>query len=208
MKRFIALFLVFSILALSENMYAKERHGVIIEIYKTKPKMDGTPFEMFDIKGELIAVKENSLLLLDSKSGTDVAVDINEIYSIKIVKKSKALPVAVFGLLIGGVGGAVIGSTGKGKLLEQVEETPLEPYFRELTKNPPILLWGVMCGFHGLMIGGLIGASTGTDETIQIKGKSDSEIQEILEILHKKARIRDPSFTLLSSQNIPCFSSN
>ena len=196
MKRFIALFLVFSILALSENMYAKERHGVIIEIYKTKPKMDGTPFEMFDIKGELIAVKENSLLLLDSKSGTDVAVDINEIYSIKIVKKSKALPVAVFGLLIGGVGGAVIGSTGKGKLLEQVEETPLEPYFRELTKNPPILLWGVMCGFLGLMIGGLIGASTGTDETIQIKGKSDSEIQEILEILHKKARIRDPSFTL------------
>jgi hypothetical protein len=191
MKKFIASLLVFSILALSANLYAKEKRGANIEIYKTRPKMEGTPFEMSDIKGELIAVKENSLLLLDLKSGTDVAVDINEIYSIKIVKKSKALPVAVFGLLIGGVGGAVIGSTGKRKLLEQVEETPLEPYFRELTKNPPILLWGVIGGFLGLLIGGLIGASTGTDETIQITGKSDSEIQEILEELRKKARIRN-----------------
>lgn len=190
MKKFTALFLVFSILALSANLYAKEKRGANIEIYKTRPKMEGTPFEMSDIKGELIAVKENSLLLLDSNSGTDVAVDINEIYSIKIVKKSKALPVAVFGLLIGGVGGAVIGSTHKRTTLELTEETPLEPYFRELTKSNP-LLFGVIGGFLGLMIGGLIGASAGTDETIQITGKSDSEIQDILEKLRKKARVKN-----------------
>jgi len=54
MRRFTAVFLVFSILLLSGAMYAKERKGtdLIIE------NKDG-----HKLVGELIAVKQNSLLL-------------------------------------------------------------------------------------------------------------------------------------------------
>lgn len=43
----------------------------------------------------------------------------------------------------------------------------------------------------GALLGGLIGAFAGTDETIRIEGKSDSGIQEILEKLRKKARVKN-----------------
>jgi len=42
------------------------------------------------IEGELITVKPNSLLLLDTE-GKDVSIDIGDIKVIRIVKKSKAL---------------------------------------------------------------------------------------------------------------------
>jgi len=41
------------------------------------------------------------------------------------------------------------------------------------------------------LIGGFIGMSLGKEGTIQIEGKSDSEIQEAMDKLRKKARIRD-----------------
>ncbi len=59
MKKFISLFLVLSILLLSGNMFAKEKRGANVEIYKTKIelKMKGTPWEKSaskpDLRGEL-----------------------------------------------------------------------------------------------------------------------------------------------------------
>jgi hypothetical protein len=91
MKKLISLFLVFSLLALSANLYAKERRGAKLIITKT----DGQ-----QIRGELITVKPSSLLLL-SITGRDVSVDIADIKVIKIVKKSKALLGACIGLLAG-----------------------------------------------------------------------------------------------------------
>jgi ABC-type lipoprotein release transport system permease subunit len=47
---------------------------------------------------------------------------------------------------------------------------------------------------YGLIIGtvgAIIGAVAGTDKTIQLEGMTDSEIQETLDKLRKKARIRD-----------------
>jgi hypothetical protein len=55
------------------------------------------------------------------------------------------------------------------------------------------LLWDG--AFIGTSVGGLFGAyiggSVGRDEKIQIEGMTDSEIQETLDRLRKKARIRD-----------------
>ena len=93
MRKAISLFLVFSILVLSAPLTAKERKGADLIIQKK----DGT-----QVRGELIAVKENSLLLLDRESGADVTVDIGAIRVIKIKKKSKLLKGAGNGLLIGG----------------------------------------------------------------------------------------------------------
>ena len=176
MKKFVALFLVFSLLVLSGNMFAKEKRGAEIEIYKTKQvinlKMEGTPWEKLNIepniRGELIAIKENSLILLERDSGADVSIDIADIKAIRIVRKSKAL----IGLLVGGAFGALLGRvTYTGGFI-----------------GSPGFSAGIGAAF-GALLGTLTGASEGTDEKIQIEGKSNSEIKEVLEKLRKKARV-------------------
>ncbi len=79
MKKFTALFLVFSLMMLSVNLYAKERRGAKLIV----TKKDGQ-----QVEGELITVKPNSLLLLDTE-GKDVSIDIEEIKIIRVVKKLK-----------------------------------------------------------------------------------------------------------------------
>jgi hypothetical protein len=91
-KIFVSLFLVFSILALSGNLMAKERRGAKLIITKK---------DWQQVKGELIAVKQNSLLLL--VSGVDVGVDISDIKVVRIVKKSEAVAGLVVGVLVGGI---------------------------------------------------------------------------------------------------------
>jgi hypothetical protein len=70
MKKFTDLFLVFCILALSGNLFAKERKGADLIIQKKEGQQ---------VRGELIAVKENSLLLLERESGADMPVDIGDV---------------------------------------------------------------------------------------------------------------------------------
>ncbi len=53
------------------------------------------------------------------------------------------------------------------------------------------LVLALWFGIPGLLVGAVVGSIIGTDKTIQIEEKSDSEIQESLEYLRKKARIPD-----------------
>ena len=160
MKKLIALFLVFSLLALSGNLYAKKK---VAEI--KVQKKDG-----WQIRGELIAVKVNSLLLL-SESGADVSVYIKEVNVIKIIKKPKTSYGAGLGIIAGVGAGALIG-------------------YRVGYRTERGTVWrGVTGGLAGAIIGSFIGAEIGKDKTIQIEGKSDSEIKEALEKLRKKARV-------------------
>ena len=176
MKKFIALFLVFSIIGLYGNLYAKERRGANVEIFKTKPKMEGTPWETPDIKGELIAVKESSLLLLDSASGADVSIDIGDIKVIKIVRESKVGKGVGIGLLVGGgIGAAQFIAADKSGMFGGMGE---------------MMIGGALV-LLGVVFGAFTGAAAGQDITIQIEGKSDTEIKEILEDLRKKARVPD-----------------
>ena len=46
-------------------------------------------------------------------------------------------------------------------------------------------------GAIGAIFGGTMGTVLGTYETIQVEGMTDSETQETLDKLRKKARIRD-----------------
>lgn len=157
MKKFIALFLVFSLLSLSGNLFAKERRGADLVI----TKKDGQR-----VRGELIAVKENSLLLKDRGSGGDVTIDIKDIRVIKIVKKSEFLLGAGTGLLVCG---------GLGAAIHQIEPE----------------LAAIIFGTIGFFIGGLIGVGAGLDKTIQIEGRYDLGVKMVLEKLRKKARIPD-----------------
>jgi len=167
-KKFIALFIVFSLVMLSVNLYAKERRGAKLII----TKLDGQ-----QIKGELITVKEDSLLLLDSESGADISVDIDDIKVIKIMKKSEVWKGVRIGGFIGVVAGALLFIASE---KWKVGTLPVAVF------TSPAILGGAI----GASIGGTFGVAA-AGKTIQIEGKPDSEIQEALEKLRKKARIRD-----------------
>ena len=184
MKKFISLFLVVSILAFSVNLFAKERKGADLIIQRT----NGT-----QVRGELIAVKQTSLLLLERESGVDVSVDIREIKLIEIVKKSKTLARGSIGLISGGMVGALFGfmkgddPAGYGTMWGK----PLWIEQGILIAEEKALYYGILIGLSGAILGGIIGALEGADKTILIEGKSDSEIKEILEKLRKKAMVRN-----------------
>ena len=172
MKKFTALLLIFSLMMLSANLYAKERRGAKLII----TKKDGQ-----QIKGELITVKPNSLLLLDTE-GKDVSVDIGDIKVIRIVKKSKIGKGALYGGLIGGGLATLIAV----KLSARGEGW--EWFGGDGTTGGEFALYGIIAG---LIIGGFFGATAGTGEAIQIEGMPPKTIEFYLAKLRKKARIRD-----------------
>jgi hypothetical protein len=184
MKRFIALFLVISFLGMHCATYERgeglslepgQKPGVNLVFWK---------LDWQQVEGELIAVRGDSLLIKESESGTDVSVDIKDIRTIKIGRDSNLLSSFGFGLIIGAGFGAAIGWSG----------TPGkpgwgDPFHYDVTEN--IKNFGIFFGLIGALIGVMTGAAAGKDKTIQIEGKSDTELKEILKDLHKKARVPD-----------------
>ena len=160
---------------LSVNLYAQKGQGAKLIVIKK----DGQTTVMM----ELIAVKENSLLFLDTQ-GKDISVDIGDINIIHIVKRSTfSSSRAVRGSLIGGCIGALYGLVSY--------RTNLPPVWYEMTTSQK----AIVCGLLFATAGGVIGAFSGRKEykikTIQLEGMTDSEIQETLDKLRKKARVRD-----------------
>ncbi len=173
-KKFTALFLIFCLVALSGNLTAQEKKGAKL----TVEKIDGQ-----EVMGELITVKKDSLLLLNTETNADITVQIKDVKAITIRKKSLMFE---FGLL-GALGGAATqGLTGK----TDRKVTGTIAADDELTEHgmPSFLLYGAIAGGVGL----LLGAAMGMNKKIQIQGKSDTEIQKALEDLSKKARV--PNF--------------
>jgi hypothetical protein len=166
MKKFVSLFLVFSLVVLSGNLYAKKKGAEIMV-----QKKDGQ-----QVRGELITVKENLLLLLETK-GADVSVDIGDVRKITIVRKSKAGKGAIYG--------AILGAFFTTILIVEDQSQPVSFDFGVYLGASAVFIGG------GSLLGALFGLDSGRDETIQIQGKYDSEIKEILEKLRKKARIRN-----------------
>jgi hypothetical protein len=173
MKKFIALLLIFSVISLYGNMYAKEKRGIDLLVQKT----DGV-----QIRGELIAVKKNSLLLKESESGADMTVDVDDLKVITIVKKSKVWIGGGYGFLGGASLGAVIGIA--------LGDDP--PGWFSYTAAEKAFMFGAALGLIGIIIGGIFGAASGTDETIHFETMSEQQINFKLENLRKKARV--PNF--------------
>lgn len=170
-KKFISLFLVFSLVMLSVNLYAKERRGAKLIITKKDGQL---------IEGELITVKPNSLLLLDIE-GKDLSVGIADIKVIRIEKKSGFWKGAGTGALIGVGTGALIG------FLDDDDSSGLVWF----TAEQKAIIIGIAFGALGLLIGGIVGLASKGEKTIQFENMTDLEIQETLDRLCKKARIRD-----------------
>ncbi len=167
-KKLTSLFLVFSLVALSGNLIGSERKGVNLDIQK----IDGQK-----VMGELVTVKPDSLLILDSE-GVDVSVDIKDVKTIKVLKKSKGYELGLAGFLVGaGYSGIAHSGTRKD---QEGEEATQHFVFKTIAIGGITALAGI-----------IIGMALGIDKTIKIEGKSDVEIDAVLEKLSKKARIRN-----------------
>jgi len=171
-KKFISLLLIFSLMILPTTLYAKERRGAKLIVIKK----DGG-----QIEGELITVKPNSLLLLNTE-GKDVSVDVEEIKVIKIVYKK-----SVFvreGALRGLLGGFAVGVsiTGMVALMLRASGGEALSYMAQ---------FGGVGALVGVIVGTILRAVLKPVEPIKIEGKSDKKIKKILKKLRKKARIRD-----------------
>ncbi len=168
MRKIIVLFLAFSVFSISVSLMAKERRGSDLVVQNK----DGRKVE-----GELIAVKRNAILLRLSYSSLETSIDIDDIKIITIMKGTKAGIWSFYGFVIGGSIGVLLASTSKGWG----------------SGTPRLIgLSGAFWGLLGCYMGWGVGDGIERKETIQIEGKSDSEIKEILEDLRKKARV--PNF--------------
>ena len=171
-KKFISLFLVFSLLTI--NCLPKRR-GINLNVTKT----DGQP-----IKGELIAVKENSLLLLEKEVGVDVSINISDVKIITIKGSPMGLRLAT--PFLSAAAGAVLGfsvwliRSAFGLAYIFAEEGKAQKDAKKYASSGALIV-----GCLGLVV-----AMIDTDKTIQIEGMSDSEIQRTLKKLRKRARIR------------------
>ncbi len=166
-KKFISLFLVFSFMMLSVNLYAEERRGAQLLITKKNG---------LQIECELLIVKMDSLIWRRKFSADHITTNIRDIKTIRIIRKSKALLGAGTGFLVGGsIGALAVAGSGSS-----------EDYFGGIG----ILIGIGVLGGIGALCGAGIGASEGTDIKIQIEGMTDLEIQEALDKLRKKARFR------------------
>jgi len=151
------------------NLESSSKRGAEIVVQKN----DST-----QLHGELIAVKKKSLLLLDSESGIDVSAPIEEIEIIHILKGPKTGLGAISGFLIGGAVGAA--AVSKSRDCNQCPSSA--------QRN---LIGGALVGSLGALVGALIGSSAGGNELIIIQGLPQEELNEVLEGLRSKARIRN-----------------
>lgn len=164
MKKFFTLFVIFFFLILQANLYSEKKGAELII-----QKRGG-----LKVRGELIAVKEESLLLMERETGGDVSVDVKEIRAVVIVKKPKLNYGFFGGLLVGGALGGYLGATMYGP-----GETALA------------VMFGALGAAAFATLGGFIFGAVSTDEAIYFYGKSDAEIQDILKRLRSMARVKN-----------------
>jgi hypothetical protein len=180
MKKLIVLALIFSLVGFSTNLAAKD--GVKLKIQKKGGQQ---------ISGELIAIKDRSLMLIDG-SGDYVSSAIDEINTIIIGSKSKFWNGAIPGFILGAVGGAVVGSKVSEPAAPQDENVVTAFGYAIEEKAAPVyggVVGGIIGGVLGATIGGVIASSiNGPQETFRIEGKSQEEINRVLGKLRSKAR--------------------
>ena len=171
--------LIFVLIAFPSELLTKERRGAKLQIQKK----DNT-----FLTGELIAVKTESLLLVDQDTAADISVALDEIDTIEILKKPKVLFGAGMGLLFG----AAIG-TASGFILGDDEPRLGDEQgdFKTRTASEKALVNSILFGLIGLIGGGIVGADMGKTETIYFNDLTPEEKTKTLQKLSSKARIPD-----------------
>ena len=161
-KKIAVSFFVLLLVVFSAELFSGERRGADLKIFQR----DGS-----QTTGELIAVRKNSLLLLDSSSAVDVSIDVQDIKNIEIIKKSKT----VLGLCLGGAVGGVA-AYGGSYLAWNFEKKET---------------WAVAGAVVGMVVGAMIGSALSDPETIRIESVSAEKTRDILMRLQSQARLTE-----------------
>jgi hypothetical protein len=138
-------------LALPSGLPAKERRGA--EIIVTR--LDGS-----GIKGELIAVKPDSLLLLSE--GKDVSIGRADVHTVVIIRKSQAGLLAAVGGAAGAAAGVVLGLNWN---FEAISDS----------RAGGAVFGGAAIGAGGALLGYLAGQLTGRDPSFTVAGRQEAD---------------------------------
>jgi len=162
--------LTLSFFCLLGNLSARDRKkGADIIIQKKDGKT---------IKGELLAVKNNEIILMDSINLSGIKLKSEEIQKITIARKSGFFKGMGLGLVIGGGSGALLGlASGDDKA----------GWF-SMTAGEKSAAGGLGLGILGALAGGIVGAIKGIDESVALEGRTQEEMDRIFQKLNTKSR--------------------
>ena len=163
---------VASLALLCPDLVAKEKRGSKLEVTCREGRRVSRR-----VVGELIAVKTDSLLLVQEYSEFDLSIAIADITRIKVIKKPSARKWGTYMSLLGLCGGVLRGYS----LRDDTEELwPLASIYL-----------GAGFAVGGFAVGALAGHLASKGETFEFEGRSESEIKGMLDRLRKMARVRD-----------------
>jgi hypothetical protein len=157
------IYFVLFIIFLSQQQIWADRKGAQIRLQRTDQQT---------LEGELIAVRDTQLILIDSTS-QDQAIDLSEISTMFIKRDAHPL----MGVLIGMVAGGVIGSA----------LAPSKTPMAEMSK----MGYGLIGILAGGVLGGAIGGALGSDSQIVVTKMSPAERARLLVKLRSKARVQN-----------------
>jgi hypothetical protein len=156
------------VLLLPGPLSARERRGADISV----ALKDGRT-----VSGELIAVKPDALLLVDT-AGKDESVGLADISTVRIFKKHRPGRGVLYGTLIGAAGAGLVGYAVVPKSTDYPVLTALQFGF----------LGAVLGGFIGLV--SQSGGDSGTE--VVIAGRPEAEVDAALARMSRYARLRAP----------------
>jgi hypothetical protein len=165
-----AIILILTFFILLGNLSAKDRKkGADIIVQKKDGKT---------IKGELLAVKNDAIILMDSLNLSGIKMKSKEIRKITIAKKSGFFKGLGLGLVIGGGSGALLGlASGDDK----------SGWF-SMTAGEKAAVGGLGFGILGALAGGIVGTIKGIDESVVLEGRTAEEMVRVLRKLNTKSR--------------------
>ncbi len=158
---------ILSLAFLAPVLGAKEKRGAELVI----SKKDGAV-----VKGELLAVKEENLIIMDESTPGGVTVSLKDARSVKVIKHGKG------GLILGGalIGGAIGAAAG------YASQTGQHGFLAGYFKGPAA---GLGAGIGGLA-GIFAGAWAGSDKTLKIANGDSGSIRNVIDKLRPLARDR------------------
>ncbi len=170
-RRTLGIMLVLGLTGLPTTLAAATRQGATVLVRDNRGRLH---------EGELIAVKQNAIIILESYSASDVSLELSEIDSVRIIRKAKVLQGMGIGLATGAATGALIGFASGND----------EPGWFSFTAGEKAAVAGAALGTLGLILGAIFGAAAGSDQTLAVAGTFGSKRVGVLVSLSRKARVQ------------------
>lgn len=169
-RAFGILITILAVLTLYGSASAKDKkHGSEVIVLKKDGKT---------IRAELLAVKNDEIILMDSLNMSGITLKSDEIRKITIVKKSGFFKGIGYGLVIGGASGALLGFASGDD----------DPGWFSFTADEKAAMGAMGFGILGAVTGGVIGLIKGMDDSVVLEGKTPEERKLILKKLNSRSR--------------------